>query len=718
MNAKTSNSQNESKNQIRTISLQLINSLFSDMKISNPELFINDKFFNNSIKTLQKIFSHMPLNNFTYINNSSSKYINQSYKTYNNIALFKYSIITILISFLTEIQINTDKPINIFLENNIHLYLRLYKLNIFTYENIAHISLFLYYLSFRKLNLNNSGVSPFQTNEHLHIELIPLFIYSVKLFIKATSIKPISEKETELLLMFINNVISIIDIEEYRYLFYYNDIHTTQFTLFSQCVRNIPLTKRFKFECMYIMLLSKLYRFNFTYDKVMLQFVSPFEKMFQGIKVKSYKTLLNEIHIANMPMKYVVDVNGFEKTLLKKEPKMLRDGFYFNALNSGVIKISDISTQEDKDDKGVLIVFSFKILPRYDDGNSKYDFDLFYINEFKIDGKKIYGISFRCEYNKNKPLYKMILYAHGPKETKIYLQPNENYVFYTLIKKKEIEIRYYDENNIEKYETISKSNTKTTIPSIFEITIGEDIELKKSLNQQQSRQFNGYIGSILLIPNAGELFKVLYSKKILGKLGSNYSVLYYLQFEYENLLMYYSNELNELIAQIPNNRKEIIKKDGKCLLINSDTIFSECVGYEYVNILMKKVDKKNIVNKNNVNSKYVNIFVSDNSYNSDVIGGVNAINNSFSNYGNINSGRVISGDLICNNCLYGKVKAGGLYTKEIHPFKHKDTVNEFINCNGISLISLEFEYMYQIVCRINEDENINEELKQNLISNM
>jgi hypothetical protein len=80
------------------------------------------------------------------------------------------------------------------------------------------------------------------------------------------------------------------------------------------------------------------------------------------------------------------------------------------------------------------------------------------------------------------------------------------------------------------------------------------------------------------------------------------------------------------------------------------------------------------------------------------------------------------GDLIYNNCLYGKVKATGLYTKENHPFKYNNTLNEFINCNGFSLISLQFEYLYQLLCRISDDSlnnnTRNETITQEFLSKM
>lgn len=708
MNIKVSkHKQNENKIQLRSLSFQLLHSILNDMNIrsSNEHPFINEILFKNVIKIIPSISANAPLCLFTYITKSKAKYINQQYKQYNNITLFKYVLMQIIIAYLIEIQSIDKKSITTFLKSYIDIYLRLYRINIFTYENITNIALFLYYLSLREININTCMNSPFQCTKQVHVHLSPCFIYSIKLFVNATIVKQLSVNESVIIIKFINNLINIINNEEMRYLFYYNDIYTTNFVSFCKCISYIHSSKQYQFEKVFIILLVQLYRFRFNYNIVMTQLVSPYEKILQGIKVKTYETLINELHISNIPLQYIVDVNNEEMSIINKDAMLIREGFYFNSLSSCGINVSDICIDEYK---GCLFVFSFKIIEKWDRClcRGKCTFDLFNINDCPLNKTNVYKVSFECESINNVLTYKMILFIFGMETKEIKINVNENYVIYTLIHKKDIEIRYYNSNsNDEYYEQLklNKKQSKYIIPHSINLTIGKHMDNNNNNEHNESTiTFNGYMGSLLIISNAGELFQELCKKKLLKKLGSNYKALFYLQ--YENKYMFNSNYINDLISDISINIQDNIQKEGKFVLINADNVLSECIAYE--RIAPNKKDNKN--------NSYVDTFISDNIYNNDLIQKDNNYKTTLK--------QIIKGDLIYNNCLYGKVKATGLYTKENHPFKYNNTLNEFINCNGFSLISLQFEYLYQLLCRISDDSlnnnTRNETITQEFLSKM
>jgi hypothetical protein len=98
----------------------------------------------------------------------------------------------------------------------------------------------------------------------------------------------------------------------------------------------ISKTKSESLEKNYINLLSDIYAFSFKLDNSMnpnLKLLSP---LFINIQKKNIKQIKNEIKLSDISLSFIKSVIQKESSVLRKNPLLLRQGFYFGNNSSGI----------------------------------------------------------------------------------------------------------------------------------------------------------------------------------------------------------------------------------------------------------------------------------------------------------------------------------------------------------------------------------------------
>ena len=429
-------------------------------------------------------------------------------------------------------------------------------------------------------------------------------------------------------------------------------------------------TERKKLQNCIIDFLSKIYQFNFSYSNVMLPFVEQMKEIFINNSTKTKEDLYRDTSIADYSICYINSLIEKENQIISKDENLADNAVYLSGKHSPII-ISEFEFKMKS-----CLIFSFNLSPLYNILKDNYVLISIQENE---------NFLLKLSIKKNKNTYSLNIETKDKLiQTSIEIFPYVTYILCISLQDSKVIIDYSFSNKIMKKEIkISKFSSKEKkIMCIGCETNGDSITT-----------FEGYFGSLIYI----EPFK--YNADFIR-------FVFLLKGRYENiitLLKYDNTFTNNYIGVNDRNYFEVVEriklfylKEPKLLsdiLKNIQFCFSsrrlQFKGYENEIIPFINYNKKTS-QKEDVSKSFTSLSTVSSSH-SLLINNENYSTKRLNIYSELNDNVKFT----CNK----------YFNKNFHSITNKQTLFAFIDNDGLSFISLQLEYYYQILSRLNCYEN-------------
>ena len=477
----------------------------------------------------------------------------------------------------------------------------------------------------------------------------------------------------------------------------YNDFYTSSLI---DLVFIISKMKNFEIFNNFIELLSNIYAFAFRYNNLMNPIIKILEPLFINLNLKAIEEINNELNISNFPIKLLNGLIDKEAKIKKEDATFLKSGFYLGN------KICGLSSEIDYLGDDFLIIFGFSLHEINIHKNNIKEWTLINIRNNK-DKDKESQIKIWLSLDENlKDQYNLLVSIKNKDyQTKIKIVSKKTYIFSFNFKKKKLKIFYTcnsDSFPIQELDEINIQNFNTENTNIY---IGCDINNPINLIKE-SNTFTGFIGNVIII-NQKKLNKKKQEEisKIILKLKGDYASIINMSLQnddYKSCLVdneqKYFCENEYLYRQVHNRIIELNEK-------SSDLNFIESIKVLISPNSFRLVEYKDEIDYLNLKNKYV----------------------FYEEYKRENM-------LVKENYLEFKQKTSvskgdkmikiftSFFNNRFHAFENKNTLEEFIKYDGIHYLCLLLEYYYQILCKLNDlneiidnkKENINREIKNNI----
>ena len=546
-----------------------------------------------------------------------------------------------------------------------------------------------------KNTLNFSLESENDVDENYQKELkYMMFFNGIIQLIKSTfnkiylPTKKFSERQKEIIKNIIihinNNILNFskkynFNIYSNKCFLYKNDYKTT---LLIELAYIIIKMKSSEISNYFLNLLTNIHYFSFNYENSMKPMLKLIEPLFFHLNNKNLDEIYNELELVDFTLNYLNALNNKEKTTLRENPCMIKQGFYLGNKLSGIY--GDIYNNFEND---FVIFFGFRL--ESDLLNDILIFQLY--NEEKNQIK----IFLRKNLQNNYELY--ALDGDKEKSTKIIIYPKKNYILSFLFvtegfwRNRTLKIMYVKDEIIERkgqeINIISGADIKLkNIDNIKKFCIGcERSKFNKDLFENK---FIGFIGH----------FIILNAKHIKENLDAKI---------YENILKLKQNYY--YIINILLDENSIFKDTSFNLEYNST--FNNYKKF-YEELKVKTELKSNHIINTIISPKYFRLI----DYQDDI-----DYMNSINNYEYFSSEKEIHSSIKFKYLNY-KMKSeqnntknitinSSIFNKQFHIFERKYSIIEFVKYEGIHYLSLLFEYYYQIICYLIE---IKDEIEENI----
>jgi len=434
----------------------------------------------------------------------------------------------------------------------------------------------------------------------------------------------------------------------------------------------ISKTKSESLQKNYINLLTDIYAFAFKYDNCMspnLQLLSP---LFINIQKKSIKQIKNEIKLSDISLSFIKSLIQKENLVIRKNPLLLRQGFYFGNNLSGIA--SEINPFEND----FIIMLGFEL-----ESNELESMTLFDI--WNKSNKSL--IKFYIEKTLSNNIYELMCHieSQGMSTTRINIHPKTSYIFIFHFKMKgkaQITISYVREDEKNKpNSTHVYYGKELTVKNFKNENLMLYIGYENAQNQkriEEDNTFRGFIGDIFILntKNIKEKNEKDLENYLLN-LDGNYKDILTILSENKEGIDFKNQEINN------NNSYIKVKENIINLFNNSDIKMNKFVNDIISPKHFKLIDYQDDIDCLNYNYEYYQkkketIFKLEKKY-IDI--------------------RAKSESIEENKIIQMKTS---LFNKFFHTFERELTIFEFIKYDGIHYLSLLLEYYYQIICHLCE----------------
>ena len=615
-------------------------------------------------------------------------------KTVDNIIVI-YIFIFAFIIFLKVLKgkkgdnkliIDKYKQLDLFnrlLSNFLHIVGNFYSVQIIKEEYLESLLKFLIILSIASQNNNLPNMNDNIINMMFLVQCITII---KKLFNKIYKVKnQFNEKQKAI----INNIIifikdNIIGYSNKKPFNIINKIYLSQndynTTSLMRMAYIVVKTKDNKIIKNYIELLSNIYIFSFSKEKLMSQFIKVLEPLFLNIDKKYINEIDSETDLIHFIIDFIENLIEREKDILQNEP-LLREGFFFGNKVCGIS--SEIDTLEDE----FSLIFGFCL---YENkiSNTKKEWTMINIrSKENKDKEKVFQLKIWLSKinNSNHEYNLMISDKNQNYNTDIKIKSQLNYVFaFNFVKNKTVKISYINDDSGKIYK-IKEINLKFNINDTY-IYLGCDIK-KNNIFEEQLNTFFGRIGTLIILNN----------KKMAKKGDENIDLILQLKGDYASSILMSLKDNDLFVDYINDERKyHFVNKSKYFDIINRLTEIYEAAKVKFVEVIRMMISpysfklleykdeidylgyKENYkifecVKKKNLEARqnYLNLKQKTNASKSDIM--VKLTSSFFNSRYNI--------------------------------FENKYSLEEFIKYDGIYYLSLLLEYTYQILCKIEKEEN-------------
>ena len=460
-----------------------------------------------------------------------------------------------------------------------------------------------------------------------------------------------------------------------------------------------------------IELISTIYEFKFTYSSIMAPFLYQIREALINIKEKSDRQLGNDILLVNFSIDYINHTIQKENSLLSKDPNQLTNGLYVSGESSPLVISGFLLTY-------YTLIFSFKLSPI----NSSEDiYTLLSIQE----PNKEPSVHLKLTLQKKNNKYVMFISQIKPKqvpnepnETTIEVFPNLTYICVLSLNKNkktsQLTIDCSNNNDIQHF-TIEISKNMVNDNKEKVLLLGCEIEN----NNKPRTTFEGYFGSIIYFDSIP--YDKDFIKHILLFKGRYENILTLLGYDNSYINSYigtndqYHKVSQSIINWTSQNNKITFSNMIKKLkfYFSSKTLRFENYTDEIESLMNESHKRKEDRKSRKTISKNVVSRVSSVSSLSHSSSHSNASKSKVPEYStkNINilglKENSIGDTIQLECCKY--------LNKNFHLFYNKETLFAFLENDGISFLSLQFEYYYQVLSQIQKN---NSENKENILLKM
>lgn len=656
------------------------------------------------------------INNKIWFENEIQSFIIHSKKKYvlsefNKLSIMKYFIFSISYFFsCLNIELNNEPEtptrkddLMYTIYKKIQLVVltlvKLYSDNFFTIEDLLYFAKYLAMLSLADHSEYTIPKNPNNPIKHFFflgcsIELIKNVVCNSEKIIQNFSYNEEIEKTLDEYLSFLLNTF-IKSNPSNLYLFYqYGDKNTNLFSFLD--VFKFISTEKFYEKTKNILLnfFTEIYQYHFSYKGIMAPWLNYMKQILINIEKKTFSDIFYDISLADFPISYLNAIFQKEQEEKKKHPIILDNGVYRSGNRSPLI-LTGLTLSSS-----YTLVFSFNFVPLFNENKQDY-YQILSISEENGTNVflKIYLIQIN---NSTKYLLKIERHIKGTKEitntiadTQIEVEPYYTYIFSISGNKKEKKIKinflYKDkiEEQIIELPKYSIVETQTNI-----MKIGYDISNNKII-----QEFDGFLGAIMFFKTE---LNVQYLENLLMLRGKYDNYVYFNENCDISYLQKYTGK-NENVHLFSYLQDYFLKgKDNKDIFNKLHFIFtSKVFQFNEIKNEIGYYDEKEIKENLYKNEGLFNIDLS----NRDSFRNSQASKSGSSNQENIDSTSKklnIYGikENVKNNEI--KVKASRIMNKEFFVFSNKPSLSEFLKYDGISFLSLQFEYYFQILSHLQE----------------
>ena len=627
-----------------------------------------------------KIWRYINYLNFK-LRNISSKIL--KYKTANKKNLKK--ILLLIYLMIYRYQISTLKFTNMNSENKFFRVKKLYQLlktmsaitskfylsEILDIEELGIISKILIIFS-----INDSFKNIKENSDIKNIMFFKECIDVILLCFNVTS----NEKEQKFLIdifTYINNNICFRDKNNtnlnYTNKFYLlnNDHKTTKLIKlmnFIYKINNKDLTK------IYFEFLTNIYYFQFSYNYLTWGLYELLEPLLKNIKVKDYKTLLQEVSFPEFQFNFIKQIISKERKFIKDNTFIFKNAFYFSGKqpNSGIIaEIGKLSNH-------FLLTFGFNFIITE---TTKIENIIFQIKnqEQKVQLKAMI-------LKKNEGYYFYLidskLNADG-KSWNIQINPNYYYSFVITVEKgKNLTIC----SNALKTEVL-KIKIKEMKTANLLLSVGcevEKISAKSNLinkNYSFMNSFTGFIGDIFIINLQSYKEKYPLQKNIFDFKGKYGYTLIKSLWEQKSLGEYITSNIDKTQKSVNDDEnyfKQLFSEKKKFKIFENIDVYVDSSNFRLVDY-MDNIDYMNYDNKYHQKESLLTKVKKENQF-------FNNLRTKESTFNN----KIIAIGCSLLNCNFNFVE-------------NMSGLIKFVEEDGIFYMLLIFEYYYQILFRLSKD---------------
>ena len=656
-------------------------------QINEILIYINkDKPFQLDKNYIEKIIS-------LYDNNISEEYLNiivysRKHYTFDRNSFHKDKFIQLLLfiigrKFILKGKAICDKEIKkkegfqLF-----NIYTRLIrKLYYEQYFTIDELELFLHFYISLSLIVPSSNTIVHIKSTLIKIECFIEFAFELLYYCFAdTSREDLNSNEVTFLITFIKYFQSKYIFEDNIYMFHLYDSSFDYFKLISL----LKLTESEELKESIISLLSSIGSFRFNQKKTFSPLLMQMQNCLVNFDQKHYKEIKTDFKLLNCSLQFL------QKIFCIKNQYLPDKAFYFNSKSSGIYVDSLLLEKVSR-----TYVFSFCLIPRQKDTeyiilnviNS--DKTLSSLVKFSLEKNnpnlnvihRDYEIDTRYINDKEKErsnpsLYKLFLTIRDEKkDLDIYIIPNQSYLFVVdFIQEQFIRVTYthHLENNTTRNdtETIPLYNKPISNASPVFCLIGSRLSPTRMVSNKNEEKeiisaFRGYIGSVIIMntkEDKEEDDSKVFAKQILNLKGKYEQFLYFKKYDLTYLEKFIFDDYNieyftareyfnfyplpKIIMYVcPNNFQQIKNENKYCKQYKERTLHKK---YKYVLEDYLKYEPSKINTKCKINR---------------------------------------------------------LFNQKFHIVNNESALLLFLKFDGLTYITLVFEYLYQILMSYQDEAN-------------
>ena len=643
------------------------------------------------IKTFTSHFSP-PFSIITYFKKFKGNYIS---KTNNIDFFFKFFLIQTFYFFENHKNekkkfyglINNYKNINIYL----NIFLKLYRIGLFKinhYEIYSRTLLLLSIIPDDILDFNDEML--LKNNTIKNSMFFEFSIKITKLLFLSSENNIISNEEEKALISFLNFLNKILIDKNILNIHYLQKYDKNCFNLyeFSQVITN-NINSNSLLE-----IIAKIYINNFSNIPLMYNFIEQIKKSLLNFHLKNQDELKRNSILLNMQIKLVQILSNQEHQTYIKDENKLNEGFYFGNNKSGIFtKISQIQHSSCS----FIFSFNFSSSNTYSKIiNFQKESHTFFSFNIKLDEKtKNYYLYF--EGLKNQPKDKILIY------------PNYTYIFGIIFSSSK-EFSIYYTGGMKRYvQSIEKISTGHSIKfDEFYCCLGCEINILKNeeFPSELRNTFIGYLGPFIYFQ------KMINKDNILNilNLKGRYSDFIFSDYNNENIKKYLengyfksNNNKNSYTTSIENLKKskDFLKDIIKTIYPSS---FNDNEYYDKIDLIKLKLpyeQNSNIYSFYSQLNQEKNVKVYKN----------NIIIQFDGDYPKLNYHDL---SVTVNNKIY----TVQYFNMEFNYFQNKYSISEFIKFDGLKLLSLHFEFYFQILTKLKIDKEKGIEIDSDIIQIM